>query len=131
MPLRYLVAVGILATSPAAIGAGEVASPGYLEGHLKISSPRTVELAEGGAVKGTGVDYAQYPLLVLSSKGDKEIAQVTADKAGNYRVALPPGDYVLDAKGRAPGHIRATPKHFSVVANQTAHADFELDTGIR
>jgi hypothetical protein len=46
-------------------------------------------------------------------------------------VALPPGDYVLDAQGRAPGHVRAAPERFSVISNQTVHADFELDTGIR
>ena len=105
--------------------------PGFLEGHLKIAAPKPVEIAEAPSAKGATADYAKYPLLILSPAGDKQVAQVTADKDGNYRVALPPGDYVLDAKGRSPGHIRATPKHFSVVSNQTVHADFELDTGVR
>lgn len=77
------------------------------------------------------VDYASYPLVVLSTADHKEVARVTADKDGNFRVALSPGEYILDAKGRAPGHIRATPKRFSVISNRTSHADFELDTGIR
>jgi hypothetical protein len=129
--LKYLIAVGIVSISFGGVRAGDAVSPGFLEGHLKIASPKVVELAEAGAAKGAEVDYAGYRLVILSRAGHKEVAQVTADKHGNYRVALPPGDYVLDAKGRAPGHVRATPKRFSVVSNQTVHADFELDTGVR
>ena len=49
--------------------------------------------------------YAEYPLIILSQDGKKEIARITADENGNYHVALPPGDYVLDVQGRAPGHV--------------------------
>lgn len=98
---------------------------------MKIVSPLPVEVAEAKAAKGATADYGDYPLVIFSRAGHREVARVTADKAGNYRVALPPGDYILDAKGRAPGHVRATPKRFSVVSNRTVHADFELDTGIR
>jgi hypothetical protein len=38
---------------------------------------------------------------------------------------------IYDAKGRAPGHVRATPVRFSVVSNQAVHVDFDLDAGIR
>jgi hypothetical protein len=129
--LRSLVAVGIVSISFGGTRAGDVVSPGFLEGHLKIASPKAVEVAEAGAANGATVDYAEYPLVVLSRAGHKVVAQVSADKDGNFRVALPPGDYVLDAKGRAPGHVRATPKRFSIASHQTVHADFELDTGIR
>lgn len=98
---------------------------------MKVFAAQPVDLAEAGAAKRAVVDYASYPLVVLSSPGRKEVARVTADKDGNYRVTLAPGDYILDALGRAPGHIRAKPRPFSVVASQTVHADFELDTGIR
>lgn len=131
MFLRSLVAVGIASISFGGARAGDVASPGFLEGHLKITAPKVVELAEANAAKGATVDYAEYPLVVLSRAGHKVVAEVSADKEGNYRVALPQGDYVLDAKGRAPGHVRATPIRFSIASSQTVHADFELDTGIR
>lgn len=75
--------------------------------------------------------YAEYPLIILSKDGKKEIATVTADDQGHYRVALPPGDYVLDAKGRAPGRVRAKPRPFTVVSNQTVCVDMDIDTGIR
>jgi hypothetical protein len=128
---NYLLAVVSLLIPFGGIQAADGAPPGFLEGHLKIVAPKSVEIADSASTKGATVDYAKYPLVVFSSGGDKQVAQVTADKDGNYRVTLPPGDYVLDAKGRAPGHVRATPKRFIVVSSQTVHADFELDTGIR
>jgi hypothetical protein len=106
--------------------------PGFLEGHLKIVSLKEVELAdEEPAIKGTTENYPQYPLVILSQDGKKEIAQVTADRNGNYRVALPPGDYVLDVQGRARKHVRARPQPFTVVSNQAVRVDMDIDTGIR
>jgi hypothetical protein len=67
----------------------------------------------------------------LSRDGKKEIARVTADGDGNYRAALPPGDYILDAQGRARGHIRAKPRRFKVASRQTARVDMQIDTGVR
>jgi len=94
--LKYLIVGGFFLIPLGGIRAGDAVSPGFLEGHLKIVSPKPVEVAEAGAAKGATVDYAEYPLVILSREGQKEIVRVTADKDGNYRVALPPGDYVLD-----------------------------------
>jgi len=105
--------------------------PGFVEGHLKILSPREVELADGNASAITAENYAPYPLIILSQAGNKEIARVTADGNGNFRTALPPGDYVLDAQGRARGHVRAKPQRFTVVSNQTVRVDMDIDTGVR
>jgi hypothetical protein len=105
--------------------------PGFVEGHLKIISGKEVELADGNAPAITVENYAQYPLIILSQGGKKEIARVTADENGNYRTALPPGDYVLDVQGRARGHVRARPRRFTVVSNQTVRVDMNIDTGVR
>jgi hypothetical protein len=59
-------------------------------------------------------NYAEYPLITLSQDGEKEIARVTADGSGKYRVALPPGDYLLDLKDRARKHVRAKPQRFTL-----------------
>ena len=56
---------------------------------------------------------------------------MTADGNGNYRVALPPGEYVLDVAGRRPGHVRARPQSFTVVSSQTVRVDMNIDTGVR
>jgi hypothetical protein len=107
------------------------APQGFLEGHLKIISPKEVELAEVTPSKITATDYADYSLIVLGRDGKKEIARVTADETGNYRVGLPPGDYVLDIHNRRRRHLRAKPQPFTVASNQTVRVDMNVDTGVR
>jgi hypothetical protein len=115
----------------ACVASVNAAPPGFVEGHLKIFSPKEVELADAKAPAKTAENYAEYPLIILSQRGGKEIARVTADGNGNYRAALPPDDYVVDVQGRARGHIRAIPRRFTVVSNQTIRVDMDIDTGIR
>jgi len=114
-------------------GASINAAPtGFVEGHLKIVSPKEVELADETPSKITAENYADYPLIILSRDGEKEIARVTADESGKYRVALPPGNYVLDVQGRRPkGHVRAKPQPFTIISNQTVRVDMSIDTAIR
>jgi hypothetical protein len=120
----FLVSVGCFASDNAA--------PGFLEGHLRILPFREVELADGTPSKVSAGNYADYPLIILSKDGKKEIARVTADGNGNYRLTLPPGDYILDVQGRPPtGHLRAKPRRFTVVSNQTVRVDMDIDTGVR
>ena len=128
---QYLISayVFLLLAGSASINA---APRGFVEGHLKIVSPKEVELADGNApTKATAENYAEYPLIIRSQDGKKEIARVTADGNGNYRTALPPGDYVLDVQGRARGHVRAKPQRFTVASNQTVHVDMNIDTAVR
>jgi len=120
----FLVPIGCLASDNAALG--------FVEGHLRILASKDVELAEGNPPKFSGANYAEYPLIILSQDGKKEIARVTADENGKYRVALTPGDYILDVQGRPPkGHVRARPQRFTVASDQTVHVDMNIDTGIR
>src|SRR5947207_12081005 len=107
------------------------AAPGFVEGHLKIISPREVELANGTPASITAESYAEYPLIILSRDEKKEIARVTADANGNYRLALPPGDYNLDVERRQPkGHVRAQSQRFTVTLNQLASREIDLKTGV-
>jgi hypothetical protein len=127
---QYLIpaCISLLLAGTASIDA---APTGFVEGHLKIISPKEVELADETPSKGIDVDYAEYPLIILSHDGKKEIARVTADKNGIYRVGLPPGDYVLDVQDRRRRHVRAAPQPFTVASNQTVHVDMNIDTGVR
>jgi hypothetical protein len=101
---------------------------GVMEGHLKILSPKPVDLGDENAATVTAENYADYPLLVLSRDKQKEIARITAHTNGNYRAVLPPGDYVLDVQGRTLKHVRAKPQRFTVVSNQTVRVDMEIYT---
>jgi hypothetical protein len=129
--LKYLIAACAFLILVDRSTANDAVSSGFVEGHLKIVSLKTVELADGNVEKGTSENYAEYPLIILSQDGRKEIARVTADANGNYRVALPPGDYILDVQGRGPGRVRAKPRRFTVVSKQSVHVDMDMDTGIR
>jgi len=108
------------------------APQGFLEGHLKIVSPREVELADATPSERTAINYADYPLTILSKDSKTEVTHVTPDDSGKYRVALPPGEYILDVQRRRPkGHVRARPQPFTVVSNKTVEVDMAIDTGVR
>jgi len=103
---------------------------GAMEGHLKIVSPRAVEPSDNMPRQAVAPEtYAEYPLIILSQDGKKEIAHVTADENGNYRVALPSAGYVLDVQDRAAKRIYANPQPFTVVSNQTVHVDLTIFVG--
>jgi hypothetical protein len=104
---------------------------GFLEGHLHIYSPSPVKLADGDVPTVTAETYAEYPLVVLTPESKKQIAVVTADAQGNYRIALPPGAYVLDVQDRVRKHVRAKPQPLKVVSNQTVRVNMDMDTGVR
>jgi hypothetical protein len=131
MRFKYLI-LGCLFLLPICCLASDNAALGFLEGHLRILAFKDVELAEGNPPNFSAGNYAEYPLIILSQDGKKEIARVTADGNGNYRLALPPGDYILDVQGRPPkGHVRAKPQPFTVASNQTVRVDMDIDTGVR
>jgi hypothetical protein len=50
------------------------APPGFVEGHLKIISPKEVELADGNAPAITAENYADYPLVILNQDGKRSRA---------------------------------------------------------
>jgi hypothetical protein len=127
---QYLFPVCVLLLLAAAASI-DAAQSGVLEGHLKIISHKEVQLDGDTQSKPTMDNYADYPLIVLSGDGKKEIARVTPDENGNYRLALPPGDYVLDVQDRRRRHVRAVPQPFTIAPNQTAHVDMGIDTGVR
>ena len=108
------------------------APQGFLEGHLKIISPREVEVPdEMPRPAVTAETYAEYPLIILSAGAQREIARVTPDENRNYRAALPPGTYILDVQGRVPRRLRAKPDQFTVLSNQTVRVDMSLVIGFR
>ena len=107
----------------------KAAPQGLMEGHLKIVVIRAAEsddMPQSAVVPET---YAEYPLIILSQDGKREIARLTADKSGNYRVALPPGAYILHVQERVEERIQANPQPFTVVSNQTVRVDLSIFIG--
>ncbi len=132
MFLKYLISSCLFLIPIGCVVSANAVPPGFLEGHLKIASLGAVEHSdEMPRQTVTPEKYAQYPLMVLSQDGQKEIAPVIADGNGNYRVALPPGNYILDVQQRAAKRLRTKPQPFSVVSNQTVHVDMNVIIGFR
>jgi hypothetical protein len=133
--LNYLTAgcIALILVGLVRIASISAAPQGFLEGHLKIVSGRSVQLDDENTAIETRTmaaeNYADYPLIVLTQRERKEVTRIIADKGGNYRVALAPGDYVLDVEGRVARrlHVRAQP--FTIVPNETVHVDMTIDTG--
>src|SRR5438093_13752233 len=103
--LKNLVAGCILLVVLGSVQASDPVAPGFLEGHLKIVSPGPpVELTDQNAARAmvATAEYSLYPLVILSRSDKKEITRVTADKDGNYSVALPPGKSTVDVQRRTP-----------------------------
>ena len=110
----------------------KAAPQGFIEGHLKIVVIRPVEPDD--MPQPAPETYAEYPLVILSQDGKREIARLTADKSGNYRAALPPGAYILavqerPAEERAAERIHANPQPFTVVSDQTVRIDMTVFIG--
>ena len=131
MDLKRLLIAGCAFLPLLTICADDTAKPGILEGHLKIISLKEVELAGGKPAKLTAENYAEYPLIILNKDRQKEVARMTPDRVGNYRISLPPADYILDVAGRGQRRLRAEPQPFAVVSGQTVRVDMNIDTGVR
>jgi hypothetical protein len=127
--LRLSLAVTMALSFGARAG---VSSPtaGILEGQVKISSERGVNLADNTSPNNEKVPYGECSLIVLSKDRRSEIAQVTTDKEGHFRVGLPAGDYILDLKRSGRNRLLATPKTFTIVAEQTVRVDMDVESNI-
>ena len=131
MSLRYVaLALGIFLLAVSA--SLHAAEQGFLEGHLKIIFGMAAQPSDDMPRPEIAPEsYAEYPLVVLSQDGKKEVAGLTADEDGNYRITLPPGNYILDVQDRAAKRLRARPQPFTVVSNQTVRVDMNINRGIR
>jgi hypothetical protein len=127
---KYLISGCLFLIPIGCVASDSAVPPGFLEGHLKIASLRQVEPSDAMPRQtATAEKYAEYPLVVFSQDGEKEIARITADGNGNYRAALPPGMCILDIQDRAAKHLRAKPRPFTVVSKQTVHVDMNIVIG--
>jgi hypothetical protein len=109
----------------------EAVPQGFVEGNLKVVSPRAAEPSDAVPRPAVAPEiYATYPLIILSQDGQKEIARVVPDETGYYRVALPPGAYILDVQDRVAKHVRTKPQQFTVVSNETVRADMNIFRGL-
>ena len=130
--IRNFVAAACIFLMLAGNASGKAAPQGFMEGHLKIVVIRAVE--PDNIPQSSPETYAEYPLIILSQDGKREIARLTADKSGNYRAALPPGAYILavqerPAEERAAERIHANRQPFTILPNQPVRVDMRIFIG--
>src|ERR1700748_3203749 len=107
------------------------ADQGFLEGHLKIIFGMAAQPSDDMPRREIAPEsYTEYPLVVLNQENNKEIARVTADGQGNYRISLPPGNYFLDVQDRVRKRVRTRPQPFTVVSNQIVRVDMNVVIGL-
>lgn len=124
---KFLTAACIF-SSLLGVASVKAAPQGFLEGQLKIISRRPLALADENRAPMTARNYADYPLIILTRDETKQIARIIAGRDGNYRVVLPPGDYILDVQRHESANLRAKPQPFAIVAGQTVRVDMTIMT---
>jgi len=110
------------------VGAGMGASApvtGVVEGQLKILSERGASL-DGASSKDEKAPCEKCALVILSKNDRSEIAQVTTDKEGRFRLGLPAGDYLLELKRGGRIRLLSEPKAFTITAEQTVHVEMDV-----
>ena len=125
--IRTLLGLSVAATLSFAAGFFANASPsanGVLEGQIDILQTGGANLADDVSSPKKKAPCAACALVVLSKDGKTDVAQVPVDGEGRFRVALPPGDYLLDQK--QPTRFRFTARPFTMVAGKTVHLDLEV-----
>jgi len=72
-------------------------------------------------------DYGPYPdyqIDIYRDDGVTLAAQTSSDADGNYRIGLPPGDYIIDTPGKYFYEV-------TIVSKETTELDLCVDRGMR
>ena len=68
--------------------------------------------------------------FVVENKSS-EVASLTTDDNGRFRVVLPPGHYKVSLKGRKSSIGRFGPFEVDVISGKMTKVQWECDSGIR
>ncbi len=75
--------------------------------------------------------YAARTIDVFLADGKTRVANVRIDSDGTFRIALPPGTYVVALARSGIDRARELPKTITVESGKTIQLDIDIDTGIR
>ena len=118
-----------LTISPAVL-AGPGTGTGTVEGRVQITRSGGAELADDTSTEKQKAPLTDYPVVVLSKDGKKEISQVALDSEGRFHLNLPAGDYLLDVKRNGRNRLRVLARPFTVVVGQTVRVDLTVESAI-
>jgi hypothetical protein len=126
--LRLLAAAAMTLVLGASMDASAPV-PGVVEGQMKIRSENGASL-DGVSRKDEKAPCEKCALVILSKHDRSEIAQVTTDKEGRFRVGLPAGDYILELKRSGRIRLLGGPKEFTITADQTVRVEMDVEPAV-
>jgi hypothetical protein len=75
--------------------------------------------------------YAARSINIFKADGATVVVNVKINSDGTYRVALPPGNYVVALARSGLDRAKELPKPITIEGGKTAQVDIDIDTGIR
>ncbi|HLF28538.1 MAG TPA: carboxypeptidase-like regulatory domain-containing protein [Anaerolineae bacterium] len=109
-------------------GEGQV---GYLEGKVRIGPLEPVESVDKPTASAPPEVYTSRSINIFQADGQTLVTDVSINPDGTYRVALPPGAYVVDIAATGIDRGIDLPKTITIESGQTVTLDIAIDTGIR
>ena len=124
---RFSIISGLIVMA-VCVCAGQTPSEGQsgIEGIITITPANPGPIRAGTAAS---VPLANAMFVVENQSG--EVASLTTDDNGRFRVALPPGHYKVSLKGRKSSIGRFGPFEVDVVSGKMTNVQWECDSGIR
>lgn len=104
---------------------------GILEGHISVGT-----MAPGGQEwepESTSVfgESAPREILIMAQDGQTEVARVPIDRAGNFRVTLPVGRYLVDFSPVGVDHEISVPQFVEIASKNVAHLDVKIEAAFQ
>ena len=116
---------------PGPIRAAAAELMGQLEGNVSIGPLRPAERAGEPPPLPPPEAYALRSISIFKEDGATLVTSVKINPDGTYRVALPPGTYVVGIGRTGMDRARGLPKTIVIPAGQTVRLDISIDTGMR
>lgn len=134
--IARLLAVGLVVFAVAACD--EVGAPGFetpsapsgIQGLVVLGPTCPVESTPGANDPVPCLTPYSAQLVVLDAE-NSVVARVTSAADGNFRIDLPPGDYIVTPATGTDSYPIANPVSVTVVNGQYVPIEVNYDTGIR
>jgi hypothetical protein len=128
--MKFKIILLTVALSGMLISCGTTAETnGMLEG--KVSIGPIIPVQSTTPVPTPPAVYAARKVLVYDNQQSKLLHTVSLDDAGNYRIALKPGRYVVDINHAGIDRSSEVPKTIEIKPGSTLVLNIDIDTGIR
>jgi hypothetical protein len=128
---QRLMAVLALAVLAFAVYSAVSHRTGILEGHISIGAQATGgKKGEPTSTPGVG-DFAVREILILAQDGQTEVARVPIDRAGDFRVTLPVGTYLVDFSPMGADREISAPQFVEIASKNVAHLNVKIDVAFQ